>query len=52
MEVVLYYGCIIIECVNKFQNKVKKEIERLTSMNVQKVEVLVRALRFEDKQND
>jgi len=52
MEVVLLYGCVVTECINRFQNKVKKEIERLTSMNVQKVEVVVKALRFEEKQND
>ena len=47
MEAVVKYGCNIPEVVNKFQAKAKKEIERLTSMNVQKVEVFVRAIRVD-----
>ncbi len=47
MEAVVAYGCNIPETINKFQAKIKKEIERLTSMNVQKVEVYVRAVRID-----
>ena len=41
------YGCSIPDTINKFQAKVKKEVEKLTSMNVQKVEVYVRAVRVD-----
>ena len=47
MEAVISYGCNIPDTVTKFQTKIKKEIERLTSMNVQKVEVYVRAVRVD-----
>lgn len=48
MEAVVLYGCTIPETVRKFQVKVKKEIERLTSMNVQKIEIYVKSLKFDD----
>ena len=48
MEVSLYYGCQIVECINRFNVRVKKEIERLTSMNVQKIEIFVKSLRIEN----
>lgn len=52
MEVVVYYGCVISECIKKFEGKIKKEIERLTSMNVQKIEVVVKSIKIkEENQN-
>lgn len=48
MEVALQYGCQINECVKKFQEKVKKQIEYLTSMNVQKIEIVVKSLNIEN----
>lgn len=44
MEAVIKYGCNIEECCKKFQTKVKKEIERLTTMNVQKIEIVVKSI--------
>lgn len=44
IEVILNYGCNIIDEINGFKIKVKKEIERLTSMNVQSIEILVKGL--------
>ena len=44
MQSIVKYGCNIEECHKKFQNKVQKEIERLTSMNVQKIEILVKSI--------
>jgi uncharacterized alkaline shock family protein YloU len=49
MEAAVKYGCCIPEVIEKFQGKVKKEIERLTTMNVQKIEVLVRSIKFDDE---
>lgn len=46
MEVVVNYGCNIEECCKKFQVKVKKEIERLTTMNVQKTDVVVKSIKL------
>ena len=48
MEAIVKYGCNISECFRKFQVKIKKEIERLTSMNVQKIEIIVKSIKFEE----
>ena len=48
MESTVKYGCIIQESFKKFQIKVKKEIERLTSMNVQKIEIVVKSLKMDE----
>ena len=48
MESTIKYGCNIEECFKKFQAKVKKEIERLTSMNVQKTEIVVKSIKIEE----
>ena len=51
MQSIVKYGCNIEECYKKFQNKVKKEIERLTSMNVQKIEILVKSIIMDETNN-
>ena len=48
MESTIKYGCNIDECFKKFQSKIKKEIERLTSMNVQKIEIVVKSITVEE----
>ena len=48
MEAVVYYGCDINECFKKFDIKIKKEIERLTSMNVQKIEIVVKSVKLNE----
>ncbi len=50
MESVVIYGNNIIDIYKKFQTRVKKEVERLTSMNVQKIEIVVRSIRFEQNE--
>ena len=44
LEVILNYGSNIIDELQNFKVKLKKEIERLTSMNVQKIEILAKGL--------
>lgn len=44
LEVILNYGSNIIDELQNFRVKLKKEIERLTSMNVQKIEILAKGL--------
>ena len=51
MQSIVKYGCNIEECHKKFQNKVKKETERLTSMNVQKIEILVKSIIMDETNN-
>ena len=42
MEVTAVYGFNVIEGINEFKNKAKKEIEKLTAMNVEEFEVVVK----------
>ena len=42
MEVMAVYGFNVIDGINEFKNKAKKEIEKLTAMNVEEFEVVVR----------
>lgn len=44
MEVIIKYGCNIVECINQFKNKIVKEISNLTTMNVQKIEVVAKGI--------
>ena len=47
MEVILNYGFNIVEELQKLKLKIIKEIERLTSMNVQTIEVLAKGLNVD-----
>ncbi len=42
MEVTVVYGFNVIEGINEFKNIAKKEIEKLTAMNVEEFEVVVK----------
>ena len=46
MEVIVFYGYNIIDVISEFKIKTKKEIERLTAMNVQKVDVVVKGIQM------
>lgn len=48
MEAVMNYGCNIIKTLTKFKTETKKEIEKQTSMNVEKVTLIAKGLHFED----
>ncbi len=47
MEVILNYGFNIVEELQKLKLKIIKETERLTSMNVQNIEVLAKGLNVD-----
>lgn len=49
MEVIVLYGYNIIDAINEFKIKAKKEIERLTTMNVQKIEVVAKGIQMPTK---
>ena len=52
MEAVIVFGFNIITSLNDFKDKVKKEIEKLTTMKVQKIDVVARGVKLpNDKQN-
>lgn len=42
MEVTIVYGFNVIEGINEFKSKAKKEIEKLTAMNVEEFDVVVK----------
>lgn len=44
MEIVLNYGYNILDTLKDFQQKTKKEIERLTAMNVQKIDIVAKGI--------
>ena len=46
MEAVLNYGNNIIDVLNTFRAKVKKEIEKQTAMNVEKVDLVAKEIHF------
>ena len=48
IEAILNYGCNIVEELQNFKIKIKKEIERLTSMNVKSIEILAKGLNVPD----
>lgn len=50
MEVIVLYGYNIIDAIKEFKIKAKKEIERLTTMNVQKIDVVAKGIQMPIKQ--
>lgn len=49
MEVTVVYGFNVIDGINEFKNKAKKEIEKLTAMNVEEFEVVVKNIYVPEK---
>ena len=50
MEVVVLFRFDIIKGLTNFKNKAKKEIERLTTMNVQKINVVAKGIKILDNE--
>ena len=44
MEVYVVYGYNIVNVLREFKTKTKKEIERLTTMNVQEVSITAKGI--------
>lgn len=42
MEVVVIYGFNIVECLGNFKERCKKEIEKLTAMNISDIEIVAK----------
>lgn len=51
VEVYVVYGYNIVNVLREFKEKVKKEIERLTTMNVQEVSVMAKGIHMPDNMN-
>ncbi len=52
LEVIAYYGYNIVNAVEEFKQKAKKEIEQLTAMNVQNVEIVVKGIQVPKKEEE
>ena len=48
-EVTAEFGYNIMEVMTKFKAKIKKEIERLTAMNVLSMDIIVKGVHYESK---
>lgn len=52
MEVIVMYGYNIINAITEFKQKVCKEIDKLTAMSVQKIEVVAKGIQMPEKKED
>ena len=52
MEVIVNYGNNVIEALQNFKIKTRKEIEKQTAMNVQQVEILAKGIHVEEKNKE
>ena len=50
VEVYVIFGYNIVNVLRDFKQKVKKEIERLTTMNVQEVSVLAKGIHMPERE--
>ena len=48
IEVSVKYGCNIMEELTTFREKVKKEIEKLTAMNIVEIKVIAKSIKIEN----
>lgn len=46
MEVIVIYGNNVIEALTEFKKRSVREIEKLTAMNVQKIEVIAKGVQI------
>ena len=52
MEVIVLFGFDLIKGLKDFKEKVKKEIERLTTMNVQKINVVAKGIKIIENEEE
>lgn len=52
MEVEIVYGFNVVEGLTTFKDKAKKEIEKLTAMNVERLEVVAKSLFVPEKREE
>ena len=48
MEVIVNYGYNIVDGLKDFKEKTKKEIEKLTTMNVQKIDIVAKGIKVKE----
>lgn len=52
MEVIVNYGYNIANGLVEFKNKTKKEIEKLTTMNVQKIDIVAKGIKIKEEKKE
>ena len=52
MEVTIIYGCKVKDVLKEFKERAKKEIDKLTSMNVVSLEVVAKNVYVPEKENE
>lgn len=52
MEVIVLFGFDLVKGLTSFKEKAKREIERLTTMNVQKINVVAKGIKIIDNKED
>ena len=52
MEVIVNYGYNIMEGLAEFKEKTKKEIEKLTTMNVQKIDIIAKGIKMPENKEE
>ena len=52
MEVIVLFGFDLVKGLTSFKEKAKKEIERLTTMNVQKINVVAKGIKIIDNKEE
>ena len=50
MEVSINYGYNILDELREFKGKIKKEIEKLTTMNVQEVTIVAKEIHMQENE--
>ena len=50
MEVIVVYGCNVLKELSAFKERAKKEIEKLTLMNIKSIDIIAKGLYMENKQ--
>ncbi len=52
LELILMYGYNIIDSINEFKIKTIKEIEKLTAMNVQKIDIVAKGIQMPENKEE
>ncbi len=52
MEVIVYFGFDLVKSLGYFKEKAKKEIERLTTMNVQKITIVAKGIKILEEKKE
>ena len=52
MEVIVNYGYNIMEGLADFKEKSKKEIEKLTTMNIEKIDIVAKSIKMPENKEE